>query len=42
MTTLQAGKLRHRVSLQRNEFTQDPVTGELVEGWTEYRKGMGV
>lgn len=35
---MDAGKLRHRVSLQRNEFEQDPVTGELVEGWTEYGK----
>lgn len=35
---MEAGKLRHRLSLQRNEFVQDPVTGELKEGWTEYGK----
>lgn len=35
---MEAGKLRHRISLQRNEFTQDPVTGAIQEGWTEYAK----
>lgn len=35
---MEAGKLRHRVSLQRNDFTQDPVTGAIKDGWTEYAK----
>jgi SPP1 family predicted phage head-tail adaptor len=33
-TTIKAGSLRHRVELQRNAKTQDPVTGEMVSGWT--------
>ena len=35
---IDAGRLRHRVSLQRNDFTQDPVTGAIKDGWTEYAK----
>lgn len=38
MNTFQAGRLRHRVSLQRNQPTQDPVTGEIKDKWVEYVK----
>jgi len=30
---MQAGKLRHRVTFQSPGTTQDPVTGEMVQGW---------
>lgn len=30
-----AGKLRHRVTLQRNTIAQDPTTGEMVSGWAD-------
>jgi len=30
---MQAGKLRHRITFQSPGMTQDPVTGEMVEGW---------
>lgn len=33
MATLQAGKLRHRVSLQSWVKTQDENTGAIIEGW---------
>lgn len=32
---LAAGKLRHRVSLQSQSQTQNPVTGEIVVTWVE-------
>lgn len=32
---MQAGKLRHRVTFQSPGMTQDPVTGEMVEGWQD-------
>lgn len=32
---LAAGKLRHRVSLQQQVHTQNPVTGEIVITWLE-------
>ena len=35
---IDAGKLRHRVSLQRNQPTQDTTTGELLDNWVEYAK----
>jgi len=30
---MQIGKLRHRVRLERPGRTQDPNTGEMVDGW---------
>lgn len=30
---MRAGKLRHRVKLEKPGLTQDPVTGEMVNGW---------
>lgn len=30
---MRAGKLRHRVTFQAPGTTQDPVTGEMVQGW---------
>jgi SPP1 family predicted phage head-tail adaptor len=30
---MRAGKLRHRVTFQAITSTQDPVTGEMVQGW---------
>jgi len=30
---MQAGKLRQRVTFQSPGTTQDPVTGEMVQGW---------
>lgn len=35
---IDAGKLRHRVSLQRNEPTQNQSTGEILDKWVEYAK----
>jgi SPP1 family predicted phage head-tail adaptor len=32
---IKAGKLRHRVTIQRPGQTQDPVTGEVTNGWTD-------
>lgn len=32
--SLEAGRLRHRVSIERITRTQDPVTGAIVETWT--------
>jgi SPP1 family predicted phage head-tail adaptor len=34
MSGVAAGKLRHLVRLQAPGTTQDPVTGEMVENWT--------
>ena len=31
--TMQAGKLRHRITLQRNVPRQDPHSGEMVSQW---------
>lgn len=30
---MQIGKLRHRVRLERPGRTQDPNTGEMIDGW---------
>lgn len=38
MSAVKSGDLRHRVSLQRNVITQDPVTGETVSSWLEVAK----
>lgn len=32
---MQAGKLRHRMTLQRPAQQQDPLTGEMVPGWED-------
>ena len=31
-----AGRLRHRVTIQQPVQAQDPVTGELVQTWTDF------
>jgi len=36
--SLEAGRLRHRVSIERIARTQDPVTGAIAETWTEIAK----
>lgn len=35
---IQAGKLRHRVSLQERQTTRDPVTGDVLSSWVEIAK----
>ena len=30
---MRAGKLRHRITFQSPGTTQDPVTGEMIQGW---------
>lgn len=30
---MRAGKLRHRITIEKPGQTQDPVTGEMVPGW---------
>lgn len=35
---MQAGKLRHRVSLQEPVKTQNPLTGATVNSWQEIKK----
>ena len=30
---MKAGKLRHRITFQSPGAAQDPVTGEMVQGW---------
>lgn len=35
MTGLNGGELRHRVTLQQKQDTQDPVTGEIVTAWAD-------
>lgn len=32
---MQAGKLRHRVTLQRPVKTQNPATGAIINGWAD-------
>lgn len=34
--SVQAGKLRHRITIQAPGMSQDPVTGEMVQGWTDF------
>lgn len=33
---IKAGKLRHRVTFQAPGLVQDPVTGEMMPGWTDF------
>lgn len=35
---MRAGKLRHRVTLQRKEQTQNPLTGAMVTAWVDVEK----
>lgn len=35
MTGLNGGDLRHRVTLQQKQDSQDPVTGEIVTTWAD-------
>lgn len=35
---LRAGRLRHRVSLQRLQETRDPETGAVISDWSEVAK----
>ena len=36
MAAVASGKLRHKVQLQEQQITQDPVTGEMVTTWVTY------
>ncbi len=36
--SLEAGRLRHRVRIERIVSTQDPVTGAMTDTWTEVAK----
>ena len=35
---MRAGTLRHQVIIQRPDYTQDPVTGEMTPSWIEVAK----
>ncbi len=35
---MRAGTLRHRIAIQRPEYAQDPVTGEMAPSWVEVAK----
>ena len=35
---MRAGDLRHRITLQRPEHTQDDITGEMTPSWVEVAK----
>lgn len=35
MASVAAGDLRHRVTLQRKQVTQDQATGEMVTAWAD-------
>lgn len=35
LPTVEAGRLRHRVTIQRQTQTQNPLTGELTVAWTD-------
>lgn len=35
---MQAGKLRHRCTIERPTQQQDPNTGEMIKGWEEVAK----
>jgi len=34
---MQAGKLKHRITVQRSINTQDPVTGKLIQNWQNFK-----
>lgn len=33
---MRAGKLRHKVTIQAPGLVQDPVSGEMLPGWTDF------
>lgn len=33
---MRAGKLRHKVTIQARGEVQDPVSGDMVPGWTDF------
>jgi SPP1 family predicted phage head-tail adaptor len=35
---MRAGKLRHHVTLQRAEYSQDPESGEVLASWVDVDK----
>lgn len=35
---MKAGDLRHRITIQHPDYTQDPVTGEMTPSWVELAK----
>ncbi|RZI28275.1 head-tail adaptor protein [Pseudomonas sp. 770NI] len=35
---MRAGDLRHRITLQSPEYTQDDITGEMTPSWVEVAK----
>ncbi len=35
---MRAGKLRHHVMLQRTEYSQDPVSGDVTPSWVDVDK----
>lgn len=35
---MKAGDLRHRVSIQQDQSTQDPVSGDMTQEWIEVGK----
>lgn len=37
MSAARAGRLRHRIEIQRNDYTQDPNTGEQVRDWKQVK-----
>ena len=37
---LSAGRLRHRVRIERPRITQDPITGEMVRSWDVVSKSV--
>lgn len=39
-TRLNAGRLRHRVTIQVPQHTQDPQTGEMVTTWASFAENI--
>ena len=37
---LAAGKLRHRVTIEQPTVTQNPLTGEITEGWSTFASSI--
>jgi SPP1 family predicted phage head-tail adaptor len=35
---MRAGKLRHHVAIQRADYSQDPVSGEVISSWVDVGK----
>ena len=36
MASVRAGELRHRVTIERNAYAQDAITGEMVAAWQTF------